>query len=198
SVATDCLIFTIINQHTGAITTQHQRNDGAPTEVESDYNSGILTTSATAVFAGPSGWAGMVAINEAGNEITGSDSLIEGSYNKLHDGNKARSAFDVSYVAGFTLPITCHCGGEVLAGCSLDLFELNECPDGMNNLPGTCRNPNRGNEDARQATEFFRPCENIAYTFPHDDLATIDGHEECSDSITCCIGTACPAHPKQP
>jgi hypothetical protein len=35
---------------------------------------------------------------------------------------------DISYVNGFSVPISCSCSGTVVTGCTKNLFALNSCP----------------------------------------------------------------------
>lgn len=58
---------------------------------------------------------------------------------------------------------------------------------------GTCMNPSRDGP----ADNFFKDCAALAYTFPKDDRATINGIQNCEASIRCCVGTACAPHPRQ-
>jgi hypothetical protein len=99
------------------------------------------------------------------------------------------SAINVSYVDGYSYPSTCTCDedGEVIAGCNIDLFATNRCPDHL--ADGSCANPNK--DTLNWATPFFRPCQGASYTFPNDDGATADGF--CpSNKYTCHIGRGAP------
>lgn len=59
-----------------------------------------MASGATASFAVPTGWAGNVAIVDAGSAITGDDTLIEGSFVVPATGGYtvAVADVDVSYV----------------------------------------------------------------------------------------------------
>ncbi|MCJ1272945.1 hypothetical protein MMC21_000734 [Puttea exsequens] len=61
----------------------------------------------------PTGWAGLIFV---GREINAEGSKIEAS---CLDGN---ADVDVSYVDGYTVPITCSCSGAPVTGCYIDLF----------------------------------------------------------------------------
>ncbi|ETS87311.1 hypothetical protein PFICI_01139 [Pestalotiopsis fici W106-1] len=83
-------------------------------------------------FVVPVGWHGKVSFAGAEYEMTGmNETLLEGSFGFQSNGygyENLKLDFDVSFVDGFTLPLTCSCGGPVLAGCSWDLLEMSECP----------------------------------------------------------------------
>ncbi|KAI1430919.1 hypothetical protein GGR50DRAFT_690116 [Xylaria sp. CBS 124048] len=183
-------IVTLVNSHTTAISTVHGQNENVPTAIQDGGS--ILEQGATAIFALPTNWAGRVAVAEAEIPIINRASLIEGAFG-VQFGSEAQITLDVSYVDGFTVPITCGCGGNVRLGCNLDL--LRTCPEEYRIDKGTCANPSR---DTGELTGiFFKPCSPWAYTYPEDDLATVNGIPGCERNITCCVGTACAPHPKQ-
>ncbi|KAI0508487.1 hypothetical protein F5B22DRAFT_649980 [Xylaria bambusicola] len=184
-------VVTLVNSHTADITTAHNQNLGAPTAIQDGGS--IVESGSTAIFAVPTGWAGRVAMAEAGVLIRDRASLLEGSF--IHDEGlgAARIALDVSYVDGFTVPIVCQCNDKVVVGCNLDLLDM--CPADYRINYGTCINPHR--DEMNIGTNFFHECAAMAYTFPTDDRATVWGVEGCEASIKCCVGTACAPHPRQ-
>jgi hypothetical protein len=119
--------------------------------------------------------------------------------------------------------MTCSCNGVVVTGCNMNLWALNSCPvssptsihdlsilcmrswrvlifaDGWgqnDDNQGSCMNPDRANNAATGATTFFAPCAGAAYTYPGDSGA--NNPWNCQNGvIVCCVGTACPANPKQ-
>ncbi|KAI2629396.1 hypothetical protein GGS21DRAFT_222447 [Xylaria nigripes] len=183
-------VVTLVNSHTTDISTVHGQNIGSPTAINDGGS--ILEAGATAIFAIPTGWAGRVAMAEANIPILDRASLLEGSF-MIQYGTEAQIALDVSYVDGFTVPIVCECGGQVRLGCNLNL--LDQCPDEYRINAGTCINPSRDSDELKGV--FFKPCSSLAYTFPEDDLATINGITGCERAIECCVGTACAPHPSQ-
>ncbi|KAI1073652.1 hypothetical protein F5B20DRAFT_497997 [Whalleya microplaca] len=190
-------VVTLVNSHSAAITTLHAQNLNAPTAVRigGELPVGTIKPKGSAVFAVPTGWAGRVAVQEVGYEITDRVSLFEGSF-MVQYGEEARIALDVSYVDGFSLPIVCSCRNAVVLGCNLDLHQM--CPDEHRLDNKTCSNPWRDDMGAPDpSSNFFSDCSPMAYTFPTDDKATINGILGCEERISCCIGTACPAHPDQ-
>ena len=124
----------------------------------------------------PTGWAGRIyvgEINDPGN------SKIEGSTTGWND-------IDVSYVDGYSVPITCSNDEEPITGCNIDLWSVSgECSHkvGDNNV---CLNPMVSIPDG-PSTPWFLPCQGAAYTFPNDNVAN-NGNTH-TDTVTCCIGT---------
>lgn len=140
----------------------------------------VLPNSASTEFIYPTGWAGRISIGET---TSIGNSLIEGSYTN-------GQFIDVSYVDGYSVPITCSCDGVPVTGCNIDLFDQSgiSCPD---KLEGPiCRNPS---SPTGPSTPFFAACSGAAYTFPDDDGAV----RSCNGVISCCIGTSCEAPSRQ-
>lgn len=102
----------------------------------------------------------------------------------------AVAGVDVSFVNGFTVPITCECDGNWVAGCKKNLFNV-KARD-VQNAPNAAVNPLRADMSATSAEPFFAPCEGAAYTFPNDHAANSFGACQ-SGTISCCVGTACHA-----
>ncbi|KAI0000609.1 Osmotin, thaumatin-like protein [Xylariaceae sp. FL0662B] len=186
-------IITLVNSHTAAITTQRAQNLAVQTAVRAEREQATIEPHGSAIIEAPTGWAGRVAVQEAGYDMSDRDSLLEGSFIVQEDA-KARITLDVSYVDGFTLPIVCICNSVVVLGCNLNLLEM--CPDKylLNNR--TCMNPFRDAPPPGDSN-FFSACSPMAYTYPTDDGATISVIDGCEERITCCVGTSCPPHPKQ-
>ena len=141
----------------------------------------VIPDSASTHYIYPTGWAGRISVGET-TDI--GNSLIEGSYTN-------EPYIDVSYVDGFSVPITCSCGGVPVTGCNIDLFDQPgiTCEDELEGH--ICKNPSM---PAGPATEFFAACAGAAYTFPKDDKAV----QSCTSVISCCIGTSCKAPSRQP
>ncbi|KAH8691612.1 hypothetical protein BGW36DRAFT_432160 [Talaromyces proteolyticus] len=186
--------ITVINSYGSDITTSHSIATGAPTPISGDVSTGTMTNGETAAFAVPTGWIGNIAVNDAKYATSGDDSLIEANFVIPYMGTVAVVDVDISYVDGFSVPIVCSCNDVVVTGCTLDLFSLSTCPnnDGQN----ACVNPLRADNLATSASDFFAPCAGMAYTFPNDSAANSMGACQ-TGQITCCIGTDCPANPKQ-
>ncbi|KAI1322751.1 hypothetical protein F5Y16DRAFT_404154 [Xylariaceae sp. FL0255] len=150
-------------------------------------------------FAVPTNWAGRVAVAEAQyGDLTDGRlvSLIEANFDVPLGYTVAVPDVDVSFVDAYSVPITCSCAGTVVTGCNRNLLALSSCPSGMLEA-GSCYNPLKPDAQATAPTAFFAPCNHAAYTYPADSLANSFG--QCQNGyISCCIGTACPADPKQP
>ncbi|KAK9420157.1 hypothetical protein SUNI508_06685 [Seiridium unicorne] len=189
------LTITVVNKHGDAISTSHVHDPNAPAAVSGNVGPGTMANGATAAFAVPTGWIGNVAINDAAWALTGDDTLIEANFIIPSGYSVAVADVDVSYVNGFSVAITCSCSGAVVAGCNKNLYNLNTCghSDGQN----ACINPLRADSSATSAASFFTPCQHAAWTYVNDDAANSFGQCQ-SGEITCCVGAACTANPKQP
>ena len=137
------------------------------------------------------GWHGRVAFQEVGRNFLGDESLIEASYAIQPDvagGQYPIFDINVSYVDGFTLPITCRCRNPdvYLTGCDVNLWNRAACPAELRTQHEACRNPKRASNDPAETPHaFFAPCANLAYTFPWDHVANSNG--ECQYGIAECI-----------
>ncbi|KAI1320654.1 hypothetical protein F5Y16DRAFT_405534 [Xylariaceae sp. FL0255] len=193
-------VVTLVNSHTAAIETNHVvgidgRGVPAPTPVHDELKT--LNVSETAYFAVPTNWAGRVGVWEEGFPTYDRATLLEGSFMN-QGGPGARIALDVSYVDGFTVPVSCSCGGKVRLGCNANLHDY--CPAEYKQSPKICINPFRDTPGLPIANFFF-PCAALAYTYASDNLATVNGINEaegCETGVTCCVGANCPRHPGQP
>ena len=124
------LTIQVVNSHGDAITTSHAHATTGPSAISGNTLPGTIANGATAAFAVPTGWVGNVAINDAGSEITGDDSLIEANFIVPPTGGYtvAVADVDVSYVNGFSAAIVCSCSGVVVSGCNKNLDDLSTCP----------------------------------------------------------------------
>jgi hypothetical protein len=144
----------------------------------------LLPNSASTRYIYPTGWAGRISVGETTNV---GNSLIEGSYTN-------EPYIDVSYVDGYSVPITCSCNGIPVTGCNIDLFNQPgiTCDDEVEG--DICLNPIRDSRPSGPPAPFFAACAGAAYTFSEDDTAVYS----CPGSISCCIGTSCKAPSRQP
>ncbi|KAK8137445.1 hypothetical protein PG984_002938, partial [Apiospora sp. TS-2023a] len=188
------LTISLVNSHTAAISTTHNSNAGAPPPASGATEPGTLAAGATAAIAVPTNWAGIISVNDAQFPVSDGNSLIEANYQNRSIEQYAIADLDVSYVNGFTLPITCSCNGVGVTGCNKDLFSLGSCS--VPTKAGSCHNPLRSNTNATAPDPFFGPCQNAAYTYPSDNRA--NSQNECQNGqIVCCVGTSCPPSYKQ-
>jgi len=141
-----------------------------------------LADSSSTQYIYPDEWAGRLVI---GPNLNPYGSKIEGSF------KNSSVDIDISYVDGYSVPITCSSEGEAVTGCNLDLFKA-PCE---NQVDGpVCLNPARDIADGPPAP-FFAPCAGAAYTFPNDNGANRYGLS--SNFVSCCIGTSCAAPLRQ-
>ena len=116
------LTMSIINLHGTQLTLSFGSNEGAPFPVGNPSITNILGSSQTQ-FAFPTGWAGRIGVGPNSNVNA---SKIEGSFvvppNCSGTDCIAVVDMDVSLVDGYSVPITCSSGGQVLTGCNIDLF----------------------------------------------------------------------------
>ncbi|KAI4261962.1 MAG: hypothetical protein L6R42_002848 [Xanthoria sp. 1 TBL-2021] len=215
SLATALLALPFITtpSFTHATSELHQRDSdmtiavtnhyGAPLQLSFGVNAGVpgfrgdpqpttLDKDATSTYAVPSGWAGRINVGKVDH---GDNSKIEGSFYGAGKGD-----IDVSYVDGYSVPITCSAGGKVLSGCNIELMDRGcNAPDhvsawGSDGKPALCSNGMRGSNWGPPSS-FFAPCAGAAYTFPKDDMANVGMISETQ--ISCCIGTSCDPSPRQ-
>lgn len=157
-------------------------NYGCPTP-DGNPQPTSITDSVTYTF--PIGWAGRISV---GKSLSGCNSLIEASYEPDWP-----RAIDVSYVDGYSVPITCSVEGTAVTGCNKELFDQGiacDTPLESGACPNSARSKNNGPPPA-----FFAACQGSAYTYPQDDTATNGGIT--SWEISCCVGTSCPTPPLQ-
>ena len=135
-------------------------------------------------YAFPTGWAGRICV---GPNFNPNGSKIEGSYTGPPD-------IDVSYVDGYSVPITCSSEDTPVSGCNIDLFKQPNIPC-INKVEGpVCLNPAQNIADG-PAPPFFAACKGAAYTYPNDNDANISNLK--STLVSCCIGTSCKAPSRQ-
>ncbi len=135
-------------------------------------------------YAFPTGWAGRIYV---GPNLNPQGSKIEGSYTGPPD-------VDVSYVDGYSVPITCSSEGTAVAGCNISLFNRPGIACDHQVDGAVCLNSAREHPDG-PAPPFFAACQGAAYTYPNDNEANFSNLP--SRLITCCIGTSCEAPSRQ-
>ncbi len=170
----------ITNKHTTSLSVALTSDPSAPS-ASGDPQPTLLGD--TTQFYFEKGFSGRIGVAP---QLDSANTKIELSYDK--------SVYaDVSYVDGYTVPITCSCDNEtVYMGCNVELWNTTQtCPDEGDGP--ICYNPAAINING-PADPFFGPCQGAAYTFPADDLAT----RACKGSlISCCVGADCHANPNQ-
>lgn len=179
----DSFTIAITNLYEAPVSLALGSNDPGP-KPDGNPQATVLGKGSATTYTFPTGWAGRISV---GKTICGSNSLIEASFP-----GEQWNSIDVSYVDGYSVPITCSNNDQAVTGCNLDLWKQgNTCPSPIDN-GAACHNTAG---DYGPPIQFFKACEGAAYTYPKDDTATngsVDGK-----SITCCIGTSCPKPAKQ-
>lgn len=177
------LTIGITNKFGTPISLAFDHNAGGPGPIGAPLAPRQLGASSTQ-FTFPTGWAGRIYV---GKTINDANSKIESSYTGPPD-------IDVSYVDGYSLPVTCATGGTTVTGCNIPLFnDGHTCAHVDNNGP-VCLNPEQ-NVPNGPASPFFAPCAGAAYTFPNDNGANVGGLTNLK--IDCCVGPSCPAPARQ-
>ncbi|CAF9943424.1 MAG: hypothetical protein ALECFALPRED_000325 [Alectoria fallacina] len=173
------LLLNIVNQQGYALSIFYGSN--SPPSISGNPGSGVLAASATTQVAVPTLFAGRVII---GPDYDVKASKIEWNWTNVPD-------VDVSYVDGYSIPITCSCQGVAVTGSLW--HDGIACPQVV---AGVCYNP-EWDVPAGPANAFFAPCQGSAYTFPDDNGA--NAWNQCNSGvIDCCVGTSCPAPARQP
>lgn len=180
----DYMTISMTNAYGKSLSLSFGSNSGAPSPL-GNPSATILPNRAFTQYTFPSGWAGRIYV---GPNLNPFGSKIEGSYTGPPD-------IDVSYVDGYSVPITCSSEGVPVSGCNIDLFQQVgvSC---TNKVDGpVCLNPAQGIADG-PAPPFFAACRGAAYTYPNDNDANVSNLK--SSQVSCCIGTSCRAPSRQP
>lgn len=140
----------------------------------------LLADTSTTQYTFPTGWAGNICV---GPNLNINGSKIEGNYTGLPD-------IDVSYVDGYSVPITCSFEGTAVSCCNIGLFNQSgvRCKQQVDGP--VCLNPARFTP-SESALPFFAACAGAAYRYPHHNEANVPNLK--SNSESCCIGTLCKA-----
>lgn len=158
-------------------------NAGGPSPI-GNPSATILPDNSPTHYAFPTGWAGRIYVGPNTNPL---GSKIEGSFTGPPD-------IDVSYVDGYSVPITCSSEGTAVSGCNIDLFKQPgiicsnqiDGPVCLNSAQTIANGP---------APPFFTSCAGAAYTYPNDNEANVSNLK--SNLVSCCIGTSCKAPSRQ-
>ncbi|KAF6239791.1 hypothetical protein HO173_002337 [Letharia columbiana] len=186
------LTISVTNSFGSGLYASFGHNAGSPTAISYPGN-GAIGASFEAVY--PANWAGRIAIGKDDDpDYINRGSLIEASY------DNGAPFVDISYVQGFSIPIVCSCGDPgtgVVTGCNIPLYHDDGPPCPSQGPSAICFNPSSNSPQATPgpAPPFFAPCAGAAFTYPNDFGA---GAGCGTNLISCCIGSTCPADPKQP
>ena len=158
-------------------------NAGGPSPIQ-DPSATTLAHGSPTQYAFPTGWAGRIYV---GPNINPLGSKIEGSYTGPPD-------IDISYVDGYSVPITCSSEGTAVTGCNIDLFSQPGITCDHQVDGPVCLNSAQQHADG-PAPPFFAACQGAAYTYPNDNEANVSNLQ--SRLVTYCIGTSCEAPSRQ-
>ena len=122
-------------------------------------------------------------------------SLIEASLIEASFINRVPS-YDISYMQGFTTPVSCLYEGKVVTNCNMPLFNDNGAAGAVVGGGPICYNllENSPQGQSMPAAPFFEPCQRVALAYPNDHSA-MAGYAE--NTINCCVGNTCPPNPNQ-
>jgi len=179
----DYMTISITNVYGSQLSLSFLSNAGGPAPV-GNPSATVLPDNSPIQYAFPTGWAGRIYV---GPNTDYRSSKIEGSLTGPPD-------IDVSYVDGYSVPITCSSEGTAVSDCNIDLFKqpgitYNNQVDGP-----VCLNPAQNIADG-PAPPFFKACAGAAYTYPNDNKANVSNLK--SNLVSCCIGTSCQAPSRQ-
>ena len=108
------LTINVVNSYGTPVFLFYGSNAGVPTPV-GNPGYGVLTSSTRILF--PSNWAGRITM---GKNYDPRGSKIEASFsppNYVPD-------VDVSYVDGYSVPISCSCSGVAVSGCNIRMLSI--------------------------------------------------------------------------
>ncbi len=158
-------------------------NAGGPSPIDNP-SATILSNASPTQYTFPTGWAGRIYV---GPNLNPDGSKIEGSYTGPPD-------IDVSYVDGYSVPITCSSEGTAVSGCNINLFKQSGITCNNQVDGSVCLNSAQSVAD-ELASPFFVACAEAAYTYPNDNNANVSNLE--SNVVFCCIDTSCKAPLRQ-
>jgi hypothetical protein len=179
----DYMTIAITNTYGKYLSLSFASNAGGPSPV-GNPSATTLPDNAFTQYAFPTGWAGRIYV---GPNLNPDGSKIEGSYTGPPD-------IDVSYVDGYSVPITCSSKGTAVSGCNIDLFQQPGIPCN-NQIDGPVCLNSAQNVANGPAPPFFAACAGAAYTYPNDNDANVSNLK--SNLVSCCVGTSCKAPSRQ-
>jgi len=107
----DYMTISITNVYGSQLSLSFLSNAGGPAPV-GNPSATVLPDNLPTQYAFPTGWAGRIYV---GSNTDYRSSKIEGSLTGPPD-------IDVSYVDGYSVPITCSSEGTAVSGCNIDLL----------------------------------------------------------------------------
>ena len=183
TITEDYMTVAITNSFKADLSLSLGSNVGAPSAI-GNPPAALFPEASLTQYVFPTGWAGRIYV---GPNTNPDGSKIEGSYTGPPD-------IDVSYVDGYSVPITCSSEDVPVSGCNIDLFNQEGIFCANQVVGPVCLNSAQ-NSPQGPAPLFFAACAGAAYTFPKDDRAN-QGNLR-SNLVSCCIGTSCAAPSRQ-
>lgn len=178
SVSNADMTIAITNAYGSQLSLSFGSNAGGPSPAGNPQPT-VLPDASETHYTYPTGWAGRICI---GPNLNPNGSMIEGSYTGPPN-------IDVSYVDGYSVPITCFSNEILVSGCNIDLFKQPEVTCDYQVDGPVCINSAKYIADGPPPA-FFTACAGAAYTYPKDDHANASN---LGNLISCCIGTSCKA-----
>jgi hypothetical protein len=129
------MTIAIINSYGTQLSLSFGLDSGYPSPIGNPQPT-ALPASSTTQYLFPTGWAGRVGV---GPNLNVDASKIEGSFVIPQNAAVAIPDIDVSYVDGYTVPITCSSQGIAVTGYNIELFDLATCDDPVDGP--VCLNP---------------------------------------------------------
>ncbi|MCJ1444564.1 MAG: hypothetical protein MMC23_005066 [Stictis urceolatum] len=194
AVDIEAVTVNVFNSMTAPVNVLYVSGFGSPSLVDNPA-AGAIAPAAATQFVVPANFIGQSTFGIDGDDSQGTKSEFSLSPDP-NQNNDHIPYVDVSYVDGYSVPMTCSCNGAVVTGCNIELFNTGITCDSLGPGP-VCYNPNAHQPESftGPAAPFFAPCQGAAYTFPADDASTMG----CpgATEIDCCIGATCPAPARQ-
>ena len=177
------MTIAITNTYGKCLSLSFASDVGAPSPVGNPSPT-MLPDNAFTQYIFPTGWAGRITVGPNTNPY---GSKIEASCTGPPD-------VDVSYVDGYSVPVTCSSEGTAVSGCNIELFGQPGITCDTQVEGPVCLNPAQ-NIPNGPAPRFFAACVGAAYTYPNDNKANVG---DLGDKlVSCCIGTSCNAPVRQ-
>lgn len=177
------MTISITNAYGTQVSVSFASNAGAPAPV-GNSSATVIPNASPTQYMFPSGWAGRIYVGPNTNPM---GSKIEGSFIDPPD-------IDVSYVDGYSVPITYSSDDVAVSGCNIDLFRQPGITCG-NQVDGPICLNSAQNVASGPAPPFFAACAGAAHTYPNNNNA--NAGDLGSNLISCCIGTSCKTPSKQ-
>lgn len=177
------MTISMTNMYDNQLSLSFDSNAGGPSSI-GNPSAIILPNNASTQYAFPTRWAKRIYV---GPNLNPDGSKIEGSYTGPPD-------IDVSYVDGYSVPITCSSEGTAVFDCNVDLFKQPSIPCNDQVDDPVCLNSAQNIANGL-APPFFAACAGATYTYSNDNDANVSNLK--STLVSCCVGASCQAPSRQ-